>query len=477
MMDGLSIILLLIADLILAGSGFYFWMVSIKEKERRAPKVSAAIFLIAVFWAVLIILVPLLRIPIAIILVVAAIFGIMVFIPGKIDPRTSEGADRYIAGNAVRPDERDIVFARFRSLPKGSDVYRQYYAAHPDREERDALRRSMGFLGNPAPGRIDGFYRPNVAMVKMALKMPHYLGPNAMITPDSDTPPADLRPDKAAEIIKNLTLHVGADLVGICKVNQNWAYSHRGEIHYDNWDDWGKPIENLPPYAVVFLTEMDQIHVGSAPHTPTVTESIHLYARGAYISTLLANWFAQMGYTGIAQNTRRYDLVLPPLAVDAGLGEVGRHGYLIAPKFGARVRIFAVLTDMPLEVDKPLSLGVDAFCQRCRKCAESCPSKSIRHNAKIVFNGAEKWKINAETCFEYWAKVGTDCCICMAVCPFSRPNTPLHQFIRRIVARSPIAQRVFPQMDNFIYGKRWFPKPVPEWLNYPKQKRKDKEVY
>jgi reductive dehalogenase len=282
-------------------------------------------------------------------------------------------------------------------------------------------------------------------------------------------PKAQLSPEKASHIVKNFTRHIGADMVGICRINPDLIYSHRGEIHYDRVKDWGKPIEGLPPYAVVFLVEMNHGHVISAPHTPTVAESAHLYAKGAYISTLLAQWFSYMGYKGIAEHTRNYNIPLPPLAVDAGLGEVGRQGYLIAPEMGARVRIFAVLTDMPLIVDKPISLGVEKFCRACKKCADSCPSKSIPHGEKIIYNGFLKWKLNEETCYDYWSKVGTDCSICMAICPFSRPNTFLHKVVRFFVAKSRVAQIVFPYIDNFLYGKRWKPKKVASWLNYKKE--------
>jgi reductive dehalogenase len=211
---------------------------------------------------------------------------------------------------------------------------------------------------------------------------------------------------------------------------------------------------------------MNHGHVISAPHTPTVAESAHLYAKGAYMTTLLAKWFSCMGYRGIAEHTRNYNILLPPLAVDAGLGEVGRQGYLIAPYFGARVRIFAVLTDMPLIPDKPISLGVEEFCQKCKKCADACPSKSIPQGEKVIHNGFEKWKLDEDSCFDYWSKVGTDCSICMAICPFSRPNTWLHKFVRLFVARSKIAQTLFPSIDNFLYVKRWHPKKVEPWIDY-----------
>jgi hypothetical protein len=32
-------------------------------------------------------------------------------------------------------------------------------------------------------------------------------------------------------------------------------------------------------------------------------------------------------------------------------------------------------------------------------------------------NGSLRWKLDETTCFDYWGKVGTDCNVCMRVCP------------------------------------------------------------
>jgi epoxyqueuosine reductase QueG len=146
---------------------------------------------------------------------------------------------------------------------------------------------------------------------------------------------------------------------------------------------------------------------------------------------------------------------------------LGRFGYLIADKLGSRARLFAVTTDMPLAVDRPIDLGADGFCQRCLKCAESCPSKSIPAGGKTVVNGIEKWKLDAESCFDFWGRVGTDCSVCMGVCPFSRPNRGIHRLARWMIRRSSLARRVLPHVDNFVYGKRWEPRPAREWIAFP----------
>ena len=156
-----------------------------------------------------------------------------------------------------------------------------------------------------------------------------------------------------------------------------------------------------------------------------------------------------------------------PLAIDAGLGELGRQGYLIADRYGPRVRLFAVQTDMPLVPDSPVDLGAEKFCEACLKCAESCPSRSTpKDQEKKVDRGIERWKLNEETCFKYWGKVGTDCCVCMAVCPFSRPYRSIHKLVRYILRHSHLARRVFPHIDNILYGRRWKPRKALDWIDY-----------
>jgi len=471
------IFVLLLADLFFMGGALYFTLESIREKEHRAPRVGMGLSLFSLVLAAVILSIPAFRILIAAAFAMGLIFGITLLFPGKSDPEILKGAEGYLISEHEFHDERDIPFARFRSVPPGSEYYRQYYEMHPEKETGDAKRREKGFLGHP--GSIDNKYRPNVSMMMAADDMPDFLGPYAVAEPETENPAARLSPQRATEIVKQYALHIGADMVGICRLNPHWVYSNRGEIFYDRWNDWGKEInpQDLPPYAVVMLTEMKLNHVSAAPHTPTVAESALLYSKGAYLSTLMARWFAHMGYRGIAENTRHYDMAMPPLAVDAGLGEVGRLGYLIAPKFGPRVRIFATLTDMPLVPDRPISIGADEFCKRCKKCADSCPSRSILFGDKVMHKGALKWKLNENTCFDYWSKVGTDCSICMAVCPYSRPNTLLHKVVRWFVARSPIAQRVFPYIDNLLYGKKWRPKKPASWLDFSKEKNAGQDVY
>jgi reductive dehalogenase len=155
-----------------------------------------------------------------------------------------------------------------------------------------------------------------------------------------------------------------------------------------------------------------------------------------------------------------------PLAVDAGLGELGRLGYLITKEFGPRVRVGVVTTDLPLVPDKPVDIGVADFCSICKKCAACCPSGSIPLAEKSTVNGTLRWKLNAETCFDYWGKIGTDCNICMRVCPYSHAKTFPHRLIVWFITRNKYARRLFSFMDDIFYGKKPKAKPAPKWSEY-----------
>ena len=463
------LILLLANGVFLAAAVIFTWD-SFREKEQRAIKVGFGGILSMVLLGAAILLFPGYRWLVAIFFAILILLFLLFLIPGKSNPQALKGTEGYIAGEVKRVDERDIVFARNRSLPPGSEVYKRYYQMHPEREERDAKRRAAGGpLGRP--GSIDGEHHPNLAMLKGTFHVPLYLGQKEKVEPSPEPSPLAIDPEEATERIKGFARHLGADLVGVCRVDPRWAYSHRGEIFFDNWGDWGKEIPPPLPFAIVMAEEMDAELVRGAPHTPSVVESGVNYAKGAYITTILANFIAHLGYPAIAHHLRHYDLVLVPVAVDAGLGELGRFGYLITEEFGPRVRLSAVTTSLPLVPDKPVDLGVQKFCARCLKCADTCPSASIPKGGKVIFNGVEKWKLEEETCFGYWATIGTDCNICMGVCPYSRPNQSIHRLTRWMVAKSPIARVLFPYVDNIVYGREWRSGRVPPWIDCSKGKQ------
>lgn len=408
-------------------------------------------------------------------LVCAVVAGLALVTKIGANPGALKGTKGSILGKIKRHDERDIVFARNRALRPGSEQYKAYYKKHPDKEKFDAQRRTKGGpIG--IPGLID---RPhsdaNVAMTLASLNISHYLsapdkvkpGPHFTLREKLKEKKVNISPEEASERIKGFTKSIGADLVGIAEVNPLWAYSHRGEIFDENWEDWGKEINLNHKYVIVFAEEMSFDMVGPAPHTPTTIESMKDYAKGAVISTQLAAMIANLGYSASANHNRHYETILPPLAVDAGLGEVGRLGYLITKEFGPRIRLGAVTTDLELLPDKPVDIGVKDFCKICKKCAVCCPSRSIPiEEDPEVINGTLRWKLNDETCFDYWGKIGTDCNVCMNVCPWSHARTFPHRLIVELISRNSLTRRIFSIMDDIFYGKKPKPKAPPKWARF-----------
>ena len=66
------------------------------------------------------------------------------------------------------------------------------------------------------------------------------------------------------------------------------------------------------------------------------------------------------------------------LAHKGGLGWLGRNNLLVHPRFGGRIRLVSVLTNLSLPVDKPL----DNSCGTCRRCIAACPAGAIKEAAE-----------------------------------------------------------------------------------------------
>jgi len=232
-------------------------------------------------------------------------------------------------------------------------------------------------------------------------------------------------PGEASKIVKEAAKLYGASAVGICRVNKAWVYSHI----YDPTTGDEKPLE-LPEgldYAVVILVEMNYEAVKTSPSVRAAAEVGLGYSKMAFIASSLAQFIRSLGYEAVPCGN---DTALSiPLAIDAGLGQLGRNGLLITPWFGPRVRIAKVFTNLPLKPDQPIDFGVTEFCNKCKLCAKACEAGAISsgdmsYEGPTISNnpGALKWYINPEKCYEFWSKNGADCSTCIAVCPFSDPS-------------------------------------------------------
>ncbi len=145
------------------------------------------------------------------------------------------------------------------------------------------------------------------------------------------------------------------------------------------------------------------------------------YAKGTRSSYALANWIRSQGYTANPYpGPSASALVLIPPAIAAGLGELGKHGSLISPKFGSGVRLAGVTTNMPLVATGPSRFGADDFCSTCQVCTRACPPGAISKEKQMV-RGVERWYVDFDKCIPYFAETAS-CGICIAECPWTRPD-------------------------------------------------------
>ena len=202
----------------------------------------------------------------------------------------------------------------------------------------------------------------------------------------------------------------------------------------------------------------------TGPDFPTLLATAKGYATGAWVSVQLAGYIRMLGYSARAHHLNNYHIIAVPVAVDCGLGELSRAGYLMTREFGLAVRLAFVTTDMPIAHDGPVDLGIQSFCENCKICAEACPSHSIPLGDKVEYNGIKKWKLNAESCYRYWHTVGTDCSVCMMACPWTKPHTLFHRLMSIPATIAGPHQRWMVWADKLFYGK-YKSAPGPDFLD------------
>jgi epoxyqueuosine reductase QueG len=239
--------------------------------------------------------------------------------------------------------------------------------------------------------------------------------------------------------VKRVAKLFGADLVGITSVDERWHYSHR--VDTTNFE----PVQNELPKdcnkVIVMAHAMDYDLVETYPSALAGASSGREYSHEAAICMQLAAYIRGLGYEAIA--SMNDTALVIPYAIKAGLGEYGRNQMVITPEYGPRVRFSKIFTSLPLEMDYPKSLGIKEYCNSCTKCASACPPKALpfgepgeKTDSVSTMKGVKKWSANCEKCFGYWAKIRTDCAICMRVCPFNRKYNSFTDKLWRWLATS-----------------------------------------
>lgn len=353
-----------------------------------------------------------------------------------------------------RLDERDIMFAR-AGYRDGEANYRDYYSRFPGlRKQDDRIRALPGLCSLGA-----ATYHPlHVRVAGSGFRFLADIRPLAEGTAAGEKQAT--APEEITATLKGLAKYHGAKVVGIAALQPYHFYSHRGR-HPENY---GAEIISTHKYAIVFAVEMDWGMVRNAPLSPVVMESCKQYIEAAKIGMAITYFIRELGYDARNHMDGSYLVCAPLVAHDAGVGELGRMGIIITRDYGPRVRLGVVTTDLPLIADGPDAFGVQDACRACEKCARSCPSQAIPYGDRTVHGGVLRWRISQEKCYEFWCKVGTDCAVCMNVCPYSKPDSLLHHLFRYSLRQSLLARRTMVLLDDYLYGNRPSPGQKPDWL-------------
>jgi reductive dehalogenase len=361
-----------------------------------------------------------------------------------------------------RYDERHVIFGRM-CLAEGDWQYDEYYTnLNPKMKKTDDSLRAMPVMGAPGGKYANPLDSPYVdAVFEYISKFNHLAEPGPPLNE-----PVSITPIEAAKRLKCFAKQLGAIDVRITELKDYHVYTHAGRQPHN----WGEKYKAEHKYAIVFTTEMDHEMVRCAPLLPGSVETAIRYMTAANIGIAMAIYIRELGYRARAHVDGNYQVLTTAIAHDAGIGELSRLGLVMTKGEGARVRLAAVTTDIPLEVDEPVNLGIQHFCEICKKCAANCPSGSIDHGRKKEIRGVVKWQSNMETCYQFWRRFGTDCTICMAVCPFSKPDTFYHKLIKAFIFRNAFARRAALFLDDLLYSKTPRHTNKPDWFSQTKEK-------
>lgn len=266
--------------------------------------------------------------------------------------------------------------------------------------------------------------------------------------PYRDDLPADV--GAVSRNVKSLGYFMGADVMGICKIPEYAWYSHDGS---------GRLVSCRHENAIVIVVDQGYRTMKASNGRDWVsgTQSSRAYVLSALIATIVAGYVRRLGYAAQANHFRYYEVVVPPLLMLAGVGEMARNGNVLNPFLGLRFKAAAVTTDMPLVLDRPVDFGLQDFCRKCQKCAVGCPAQAISHDEKkIVHNGYECYAFNAERCtrFRLTNPRGAMCGRCIKVCPWNKPPGWTHDLARWTIQNLPFMNDVLIKLDDVLgYGK------------------------
>lgn len=196
--------------------------------------------------------------------------------------------------------------------------------------------------------------------------------------------------------------------------------------------------KNLPDslkelkYAVTIGVRLSDFIIDEIEDKPTYTYFHHYRTVNTLIDQIALRGqllIQERGYKALAVPASQtvndvkdaYSGIFPhkTAAVKAGLGWIGKSGLFISSKYGPRLRLGTVLTNMEVPVSNNI---LKSLCGSCKECVVNCPAMAI--TGALWEEGCERSLIiDAKACSDYMKEKfkhigrGSVCGICIKVCP------------------------------------------------------------
>jgi epoxyqueuosine reductase len=293
-------------------------------------------------------------------------------------------------------------------------------------------------------------YNANMSGIRITPRS--FLGPQEAPTPDDlGVPKWTGTPDEAARMLRVALRHFGVAQVGFVEMNENTRKLIYGvdpdgkQMVFEDVDqayetDTKRGIPNKAKWAIVYTVQMSMETLKRAPTATGAQTTLLSYSRACAIQNQIQEFLRTLGYQGIGEASVNALGIAPAFGVMAGLGELSRLNRLITPEYGPMVRVFKMLTDLPVTTDKPIDAGIMEFCKSCKKCAAACPSGALSFDTEPTWQTCGGWNNpghrayfeDSVKCLTYWREgPGTNCGICFAVCPFSKSDKAwVHSWVK-----------------------------------------------
>ena len=193
------------------------------------------------------------------------------------------------------------------------------------------------------------------------------------------------------------------------------------------------PVVPPPEYpglnhAVTICIRLSDAVIDGVKNGPTHTYFHHYRTVNAFLDRLslraglyLQSWGGRYVCVPASQSIEGFSGLFShkEAAVKAGLGTVGRSALFLSDRFGPRVRLATVLTDLDLSAGFR-EKSKETPCKNCQACLLACPAMAISGK---TYDEAGNGILDRNACSTHMKKAyqkigrGAVCGICVSVCP------------------------------------------------------------